>query len=193
MVSRLVGRLALPVVLIAVLTPAATRAQSHTPAHTPAASSSNPLSLIARLVGEWEGDAWMIMGPQGKVPAKQREVVEAVAGGTAFTVKGLGTLTEANGSTRVIHDAFAIIYVDHDHVTPRMRAYVAAEGGNWIDPEFTLTANSYSWRMTDPRAGLIRYEMSFDAEGRWVERGVRSRDDGKTWMPFFEMTLKRKK
>lgn len=192
MVLRLFNRLSFAALLTTVSAPfAASHAQA--PAHTPAAGTPKALSLFTRLVGEWEGDAWMIMGPQGKVSVKQRETVEAVAGGTAFSVKGLGTLTEASGAARVVHDAFAIIYLDHDHTTPRMRAYVAAEGGNWLDPEFTLTADSYSWRMTDPRAGLIRYEMSFDAEGRWVEKGVMSRDSGKTWMPFFEMTLNRKK
>lgn len=156
--------------------------------HSQAAPS--PLSLFAKLVGEWEGEAWIIMGPSGKQVASQRETVEAVAGGTAFTIKGRGTTQQPDGSVRVTHDAFAVVFLDHDRLTPRMRTFVA-NGANWIDPDFTLTADGYHWSMKDPRAGLIRYEMAFDAEGRWVEKGVMSRDDGKTWMPFFGMTLSR--
>lgn len=122
----------------------------------------------------------------------QRETVESVAGGTVFTVKGLGTIKEADGSAKVVHDAFAIVHLDHDHVTPRLRAFVA-QGANWLDPDFTITANGYSWSMKEPRAGMIRYDMFFDEAGRWVQKGVMSRDEGKTWTPSFEMTLSKKR
>ena len=43
-----------------------------------------------------------------------------------------------------------------------------------------------------PRLGLrIEYQTRFDAEGRWVETGRMTFDDGATWRPFFEMTLTR--
>lgn len=64
---------------------------------------------------------------------------------------------------------------------------------NWIDRQFVLTANGHRWSMTDPRAGIIRYDMELDAEGRWVEKGVMSRDDGKSWISFFEMTLSKQR
>lgn len=150
-----------------------------------------PLAFFTRLVGEWEGESWIVMGPAGKQTAQQREVVEAVAGGTVFTIKGLGKSTQPDGSVRITHDAFALVYLDHDHLTPRMRSHVAY-GGNWLDPDFTLTADGFKWSMTDARSGMIRYAMSFDAEGRWVEQGEMSRDEGKTWTPFFEMTLTKK-
>lgn len=162
-------------------------------AQAPVAMGTPPqLELMKRLVGEWEGSAWMIMGPGGKVEAHQRETVEAVAGGTAFSIKGLGTAKDPDGTVRTVHDAFAVITLDHDHATPMMRAHVAL-GANWLDPEFKINANGYTWSMKDPRAGTIRYEMVFDDQGRWVEKGFMSRDEGKTWMPFFEMTLTKKR
>jgi len=174
----------LSLLLLFLVAPLASEAQSHA---TPA-----PLAFFSRLVGEWEGEAWIIMGPGGKQILQQRETVEAVAGGTVFTIKGIGTLKEPDGSVKVMHDAFATVYLDHDHVTPRLRAFVA-HGANWLDPDLTVTANGFSWSMKDPRAGMIRYDVAFDAEGRWVEKGVMSRDEGKTWTPFFEMTLSRKR
>lgn len=161
-------------------------------AQAPVAMGTPPeLAVMKRLVGSWEGEAWMIMGPDGKQFVHQREWVEAVAGGTAFSIKGLGTKKLPDGSTQTVHDAFAVVTLDHDHKTPMMRAHVSL-GANWLDPDFKLNANGYSWSMNDPRAGMIRYDMVFDEQGRWVEKGVMSRDAGKTWLPFFEMTLTRK-
>lgn len=148
------------------------------------------LALFAKLVGEWEGEATAVMGPGQRHVLRQTERVEAVAGATAFAVRGRGFEKMPNGSEQMTFDAFAVIYLDHDRVTPRMRTFTM-QGGNWADPELTLTADSYKWTMRDPRAGIITYEMSFDREGRWVETGAVSRDNGATWTPIFEMKLKR--
>lgn len=172
-----------------VSTPLAAQAPQHVAGHS---GTPPQLALFTRLAGVWEGEARISMGPQMQAVSRQQETVEAVAGGTAFSIKGLGRTKGEDGVERITHDAFAVVYLDHDKVTPRMRAFVAL-GANWLDPEFTLTATGYTWRMKDPRAGLIRYDMSFDAQGRWVETGVMSRDDGKTWIPFFEMTLTKMK
>ncbi|QJR35350.1 DUF1579 family protein [Gemmatimonas groenlandica] len=172
--------------LALLLTPAIVMSQS-TPPAPPA-----PLSLFAKLVGEWEGEATAVMGPGARHLLRQTERVEAVAGATAFAVRGRGFEKMADGREQMTFDAFAVIYLDHDHATPRMRTFTM-QGGNWADPEFTLTADGYQWSMRDPRAGLIRYEMKFDQEGRWVETGAVSRDDGATWFPIFEMKLRRVK
>ncbi len=186
--SRL-SSLLLSALLIAAPVSARSQAADHAVA---ARGTSSRLSLFTRLAGEWEGEAKFAMGAKGWSTSRQHETVEAVAGGTAFSIKGLGTTKGADGADRITHDAFGIVFLDHDGTTPKMRAFVA-QGANWIDPDFTLTPTGYVWSMTDARVGLIRYEMSFDAQGRWVEKGVMSRDDGKTWMPFFEMTLVRTK
>ncbi|MBC7842874.1 MAG: DUF1579 family protein [Gemmatimonadaceae bacterium] len=166
-----------PLMLIAQAAPAATPPQ---------------IALFARLVGEWEGEATAVMGPGARHVLRQTERVEAVAGGTAFAVRGTGHERMADGTEQVTFDAFAVIFLDHDHVTPRMRTFTMF-GGNWADPDFTIDASGYRWSMRDPRAGLIRYEMSFDTDGRWVETGSVSRDDGKNWTPIFEMKLTRKR
>ncbi|MGV3709057.1 MAG: hypothetical protein ACO1Q7_09455 [Gemmatimonas sp.] len=162
--------------------------------HPPVSTMESPaaLSLFAKLVGEWEGEATAVMGPGARHVLRQTERVEPVAGGTAFAVRGRGFEKMANGVEQMTFDAFGVIYLDHDHVTPRMRTFTM-QGGNWADPEFTLTADTYSWTMRDPRAGLIKYDMLFDREGRWIETGALSRDNGVTWMPIFEMKLKRVK
>lgn len=176
------SRLVLAATLL--LAPAMLAAQAPLPTTPP------QLALFSRLVGEWEGEATAVMGPGAKHVLRQTERVEAVAGGTAFAVRGRGFEKMASGQEQMTFDAFAVIYLDHDHATPRMRTHTM-HGGNHADPDFTLRADGYTWSMRDPRAGLIKYEMHFDAQGRWVETGAVSRDDGKSWSPIFEMTLRR--
>jgi hypothetical protein len=154
-----------------------------------AAQTAAPLGIFPDLVGEWEGDAWIVMGPDGRHEVHQRETVRTAAGGTVIVVEGLGVERLADGTEKVVHDAYAIVHLDHDGTTPLMRAFTAA--GRWMDMDLKLLPNGYDWSMVDPRAGTIRYEMRFDTEGRWVEKGFMSRDGGTTWMPFFEMVLSR--
>lgn len=151
--------------------------------------ATSSLGVFAHLTGEWEGDAWMLT-PGGRHEARQWEKVEVHAGGTVIAVKGVGTEKVEAGEPRVVHDAFAIIHLDRDGRTPRMRAFIP--GGRWVDADLMVLSDGYDWSMSDPRAGRIRYEMRVDGAGRWVERGFASRDDGKTWMQFMEMTLTRK-
>jgi hypothetical protein len=160
------------------------------PAQPPAKAASG-LGILAELTGEWDGEAWMIRGPEGRATYRQREWVTLAAGGTVITVIGRGTHRLPDGTDRVIHDAFAVIHRNRENTGIAMRAFTAE--GHWLDPEIQLQERGYLWSMTDPRIGMIRYDMQIDDQGRWVEKGLLSRDSGKTWMQFMEMTLRRVK
>ncbi len=149
------------------------------------------LAIFDRLVGEWRGSSWVIQGPGGRHTVEQWESVRPVAGGTVIAVQGIGTEKMPDGTTRTVHDAFATVYIDRDGHSPRMRAFVAS--GQYMDADLVTTPDGYTWGMTVPGDIRIRYEMTFDAEGRWVEKGAMSRDQGATWTPFMEMTLVRQK
>ena len=41
------------------------------------------------------------------------------------------------------------------------------------------------------RAGLVKYEMTLDRGGPWIETGAVARDEGTGWFPIFEMKPKR--
>ncbi|MEO8480101.1 MAG: hypothetical protein ABI542_10770 [Gemmatimonadota bacterium] len=155
-----------------------------------AQDSVSTLGVFANLQGTWEGSAWIVMGPDGRHTVRQRETVASAAAGTVITVRGVGVETLDDGTERTVHDAFAIVHMDHDGHTPVMRAFTAY---NWMDMKLTLRDSGFEWRMDDPRAGKIRYAMHLDPEGRWVEQGFASRDGGTTWSQFFEMTLSRVK
>lgn len=177
--------LTLPVLFAALAAGTTAAAAQSAPAP---ADTTDGLAVFDRLLGEWEGPAWAIRGPGGRHEVFQREWVERHAGGTVIAVKGVGT-EQVGDEARVVHDAFAVIHLDRDGRTPRMRAFTP--GGRWLDVELTVRPDGYDWGFADPRAGLVRYEVRFDEQGRWVERGFISRDDGASWQPFMEMTLTR--
>jgi hypothetical protein len=162
-------------------------------AATPLAAQSNPgsvanLGVLSRMVGEWEGEAWT-QRAEGRFSVHQQEWVAVEAGGTVLAIRGIGTLTQG-GQSRVVHHAFAVIHQNHERTGIMMRAFTAE--GHWLDPRIELTANGYTWYMTDPRIGDIRYDMKIDDQGRWIEDGFFSRDQGKTWTQFMGMVLAKK-
>lgn len=178
------SRLLLAGLLLSLTSPL--RAQGAPMPHTPPPADS-PLAALAFLVGDWEGDAWMVLGPGGKTPVRQREWVRWMAGGTVLAVQGVGRL--AADTTKIIHDAFATIALGNDRRTIGFRAQTPY---GQLDPAFELLPNGYNWEMYDPRAkSTIRYEMRLDAAGRWVEKGYRPGANGER-IQFFEMTLTRK-
>ena len=167
--------------MILAVAPLAAQAPTATPA-------PDHLGIFRQLIGEWEGDAWW-MRPEGRIAVKQKEWVSTEAGGTMIAVRGLG-VANINGTERPMHQAFAVIHNNHERTGLMIRAFTGE--GHWIDPEIVLTAKGYSWSMTDPRVGKIRYDMVLDAQGRWVEDGFFSRDDGKTWTQFMGFVLTKK-
>ncbi len=152
-------------------------------AQTPSANAS-PLGVISKLVGEWEGEAWTIRR-EGRVTVRQKEWVSLEAGGTVAVIRGLGIL-----GADTVHQAFAVVHPDHEKTGHLMRAFTGE--GHWLDPQIEITATKATWRMTDPRIGQIRYEITVDEQGRWIENGFFSRDNGATWTPFLGMTLVKK-
>jgi hypothetical protein len=168
-------------VIPALLLSAPLAAQATTPA-------TDHLAVFKQLIGEWEGDAWS-MRREGRVEVRQKEWVSTEAGGTMIAVRGLGMRT-VEGKEQPVHQAFAVIHHNHDGTGIMMRAFTAE--GHWLDPEIVATEQGYTWYMTDPRIGRIKYEMVLDEQGRWVENGYYSRDDGKSWTHFMGMVLTRK-
>jgi hypothetical protein len=171
-------RLLLPAILLA----APMTAQSN-PAPSP-----DRLAVFRQMIGVWEGEAWTIR-QEGRVSVRQKEWVSTEAGGTMIVIRGLGVLT-TDGVERPVHQAFAVVHHNHERTGIMMRAFTGE--GHWLDPEIIATEKGYTWFMTDPRIGKIKYEIVLDGQGRWVEDGYFSRDDGTTWTQFMGMVLTKK-
>ncbi len=76
---------------------------------------------------------------------------------------------------------------DKDTKVYRWRVYRA--DGSVIDTEAKVSGNTLVWGMRE-RGADIRFTITLNEKGQWIEIGEFSRD-GKTWQKFFEMTLRR--
>lgn len=171
--STLVGAVALA---LAFLTTLAT-------AQMPPASAEarEKMGALARLVGEWQGEAHMQTGRDTRQVVAQHELVEWAAGGEALLIRGVGTI-----QGRVVHDAIAVILWDGSAGRYAMWTYRAGSGP--LAPEISVSSDGYSWSFASPGSD-IRFVQHFDEAGRWVEIGERSPDHGETWYAFFDMAL----
>jgi hypothetical protein len=152
------------------------------------AAPSGPVEKVGMLLGRWEGQAWIDMGPRGRQTLTQREYVTTAAGGSTIIVTGQGTMRLPDGTDQLVFDAFAVMYGDGAGGLA-MRAF--RKDGLWLDPTITPGERGLVWGFEDPRAGRIRYTMTMTPAGEWNEIGERSPDNGGTWIKFFEMTLQR--
>jgi hypothetical protein len=142
------------------------------------------MQALARMVGEWEGEAWSEMRPGVREVVTQRETVEWAAGDEALIVRGSGSV-----EGRVVHQAVALIFWDVRAQRYSMWAYRAGSGPT--QQELRLEGDALIWGFSTP-GGEIRFTQRFDEQGRWVEAGERSADQGATWQSFLGMTLSKK-
>lgn len=155
------------------------------PGLQPSAALAAAMQKTAFLEGHWTGSGWIQMGPQRTVFNIDEQAVFK-ANRTVLQVEGLGR--DAADTTRIVHQAFAVIWFDEADKRYRMRAFRG--DGNSVDAEFeVLDDGALRWGFTHPMAGQIRYTIRLSG-ARWVENGEMSRD-GQSWQPFMEMTLDR--
>lgn len=163
------------VALAALLTAAVCTAQ--------APQLTGQLQAAQFLVGTWEGEGWMMTGPEGRQEATVRETITPKAGGTVLTLEGLG---KDKKTGTVVHDAFGVLFYDAEKQTFRMRSFVSGRGTG----EFPASIKDgvIVWNMTaGPRE--VRYTIQLDDQKRWHEVGEYKAGDN--WVKFFEMTLKK--
>lgn len=156
------------------------------PAQAPAALpvAADKMQALAFLVGEWEGEAWMQMGPDRRETVRQHERVELAASGEVLSIQGQGRVGE-----RLVHDAVASIAWDPAAQRYDMWTYRAGAGP--ADPWIEVGDHQVVWGFDSPR-GKIRFTIRLDEQGRWTEIGERSGDGGATWQTFLGMTLAKK-
>lgn len=141
------------------------------------------------LVGQWQGEGWILLGPGKRRTFRQTETVQRKAEGTVLMIEGLGKgKIDDKGEEVTIHSAFAVISFDKEAKVYRWRAFKG--DGTSFDVQPQVSDNLLVWGFKDARAGDIRFTIKLNEKGQWTEIGELSRD-GRTWLKFFEMTLKR--
>lgn len=150
------------------------------------------MKKIEWLAGDWEGTAKFDTGRGGGEEAwmsiRQSEAVRMKLAGRVMLIEGTGRV-KAGEEDRIVFEALATIAFDAEKKEYTMRAF-GPEGA--VDPKLEVGDKSIVWGFTT-RLGKMRYTITLDDQGRWVEVGHRSNDDGKTWIKFIDMVLERKK
>jgi hypothetical protein len=137
-------------------------------------------------VGNWKGDGWIQMGPQGRHEFTQTETIEAKLDGLVLLIEGSGK-AKKDGST--VHTALAFVSYDHRANKFRWHAFTA-EGQ--IDTEAKVGPDTLEWTLEIPQRGRMRYTITRSEKGEWFEVGEMIRED-QTRQKFFEMTLRKQK
>lgn len=147
---------------------------------------SGQMQALAFLQGTWEGEGW-IMGKEERILLASTELVQSKLDGNALLVEGIHREKLSSGEEgAVLFEALALVTYDGEAEKYLWRSATSeGRGGNFeakIADEETL-----HWG----REGSFRYIIKIDEEGRWHEIGENTRDGGKTWQQFFEMTLEK--
>lgn len=159
------------------------------PRERPGAAEREKMKQLAPLLGEYQGEGWIDLGPQmGRKTFHSHESFQSKLEGTVVLVEGLGTSQLSPGGPQVpTHQALG--FLSYDANTGRFQFVSYRVGGERMDSEFKVNgAGDYQWGFP---AGPAQIRFTIHASGgHFVERGERS-IDGTHWIQFFQMDLAR--
>ena len=144
----------------------------------------NEMKKVQWLAGKWEGEGWMMFGPEEKHTFSQTETVTSKLNGLLLTIEGLGTV----GESKIIHNAFAVLSFDSENQRFVMRAH-KADGAFTEADAIVDDKGNFIWGFSHPYAGELRFTIKQNDKGQWYEIGEVSSDNGKSWFQNFEMLL----
>jgi hypothetical protein len=142
------------------------------------------MKKLGALVGQWSGSGW-ILHEKGKEIFNGTETVQRKLEGLALLVEG----NFKNKEGVIIHETLAVLSPNTKTKNYDFRTYLA--NGINGEQEFKAVDRGWQWGF-QIQNGAIRYDIKIENDS-WIETGEMSRDNGKTWMKFFEMNLKRVK
>ncbi len=139
------------------------------------------------LTGIWEGDGWILIGPQRR-NFRQREIVRMAAGETVLIVDGKGLGADADNKNKVVHAAFAVVNWNAAANGYRWQAF-RADGAS-LDVVPTISDKQLVWELPPNGDRRVRFTIKRDNDSRWHEIGESWTGDGKP-VVFLDMTLRR--
>ena len=106
------------------------------------------MKKVQWLAGKWEGEGWMMFGPEEKHTFSQTETVTSKLNGLLLAIEGLGTVDES----KIIHNAFAVLSFDSENQRFVMRAHKA--DGAFTEADALVDDNGdFIWGFNHPYAG----------------------------------------
>ncbi len=137
------------------------------------------------LLGKWRGRGWIMFGPNKRETFEINESVEMKLDNLVVVIEGVGT-----SDGKIIHNALGLLSYDADKQQYVWEAFTKT--GNRIETAPEISANKFVWGFSNAQmGGEVRYTISLNEKGNWLEIGEFSRDGGKTWFKNFEMQLQK--
>lgn len=148
------------------------------------------MKIFATWTGHWQGEGTIQMGPGPLKKSSMDEYLEFKLDGIVLLMEGIGKGVEPETKGTTVHHALGVLSFDQSTNQYILNSYL--KDGRSTQAWFNiLDAYKYQWGFNVP-TGKIKYTIVLDPKkNTWNEIGEFSRDDGKTWMKFFEMNLKK--
>jgi hypothetical protein len=140
------------------------------------------MKKLDAMLGKWQGAGWIQQG-------KERETFTGTEN-VQRKIDGLAILVEGRFVDKkdvVIHETLGVFSYNQASKDYDFNTFLHSGRKG----QYTMKQNDtgWQWGFSFP-GGVIRYNIKLTAD-TWHEAGDISMDEGKTWRPFFEMTLKK--
>jgi hypothetical protein len=145
------------------------------------------MAKISKMVGKWEGEATVQMGPGPAHKVRQTENVQSKLDGSVLLVEGIGHQKGDDGKEKVVFQALAVCAYDANSKSYKFHAF--RDNGMATVANAEVTDTGMIWGFEDGRGGKIRYTITLK-DDTWSEIGEYLME-GQPARKFFEMTVKR--
>src|SRR5689334_7775562 len=100
------------------------------------------MAKLAFLVGEWDGEGWVALGPGPRKTFAIHESVQRKLDGLVLLLEGLGRSPGADGTERITHHALATLAYDARAHGYRLSAYREGSGFTAGDAQLGAAAKT---------------------------------------------------
>ena len=154
------------------------------------AKAKAALAPFTKLVGQWEGDARVMLVP-GQPPqvVRQREDISLTDGGTKLKIVGIGRSTEPGAKDSVVFRASGTLW--YDDALNKLRLVAQANGSENVEADIQVKPDTLIWGFP-VQGGRIRFTIDY-LNTYWHEVGHVIMAAGGNAIPTVEMRLKKVK
>ena len=149
-------------------------------------TAKSELKKLDFLVGQWKGEGWIQMGPD-RHEFTGTETVQRKIAGLSLLVEGNFREKEKPADAPPIHETLGVLSWDNSRKHYWFNTWLNTGRSGQYEARL-IADKTLQWTIPIPQ-GHIRYTMKLDDQQRWSETGEMSPDNGKSWHPFFQMTL----
>lgn len=159
------------------------------------------------MIGRWEGSGWIDMGREGKREFQHTQTVRSKSGGLVLLLDGEGK-AKLDGST-ICSNLRLLSFAPRD-VTFRWQEFTADGTARMneahaqqrmlqvgfpptSEESARVGAGTFRSDLLTSNEGWVRFTISLNAKGEWIETGemMRSSNDEEKWFRFLEILLHR--